>query len=102
MNNHRGNIQNEIIQEEHDGNLNAKKARLVGFELLDTNEDTTNITYVGLEDASGRWLIKKLDETSNLDVSYATQRNNSTYTTYATAWAALGSLTFGSWSTAAI
>src|SRR4030043_133072 len=48
---------------------------------------TTDITYVGLEDNNGAWLIKRIDETGNLLlITYATVVNNPLLTSYADAW----------------
>jgi hypothetical protein len=47
----------------------------------------TNFIYVGKEDASGTYQIKKIDLTSGYPtVTYASITNNPTYTTYSTAW----------------
>lgn len=51
-------------------------------------DDTTseNITYVGMEDSYGVWLVKKLDETSGFTITYATEINNSTIDNLSDAW----------------
>jgi len=62
---------------------------------------TTDVTYVGLEDKYGKWVIKKIDETGNFPlVSYATIINNPTLTTYTLAWAGRVAATYNDYSTA--
>lgn len=49
---------------------------------------TTDVTYIGMEDSAGNWLIKKLDESGAVAViTYATIALNAGLTTYALAWA---------------
>lgn len=62
---------------------------------------TTSVTYVGLEDKDGIWYMLKIDETGNFPVyTYATVSNNPLLTTYALAWAARTTATYGVFSTA--
>ena len=56
---------------------------------------SATITYVGKSDASGVWLVQKIDTTSGVAIGWATQTNNAGYVTYTSAWAARASLTFG-------
>lgn len=62
---------------------------------------TTNVAYIGMEDAGGTWCIKKIDSSSTFPVfTYATVTNNSGLTSYTTAWAARTSATYGTYSVA--
>jgi hypothetical protein len=56
------------------------------------------ITYIGIEDANAEWAIKRLDETSGIQIRYATVLNNGGHTTYSSAWAARASLAYGLYS----
>ncbi len=60
----------------------------------DLDEASSPITYIGKLNNAGDWLLVKMDETSELDLTYANISNNISYTTYATAWAARASLTY--------
>jgi hypothetical protein len=62
---------------------------------------TTDVVYIGKEDKEGEWLVLKIDSTTDpVILTYATESNNSSYTTYTTAWAARASLTYKNYSTA--
>jgi len=56
------------------------------------------VTYVGKENLVGAWLIQKIDTTSNVVISYATIKNNTTTTSYTAAWTARAALTYGDFS----
>lgn len=64
---------------------------------FDVNDVVTagDVTYVGKEDKSGRWCVQKVDESSGTVITYATVLNNAEVTSYAAAWAARESLTYG-------
>lgn len=66
------------------------------IRLQDVNDiaEVGDITYVGIEDADGEWLLKQIDESSGLSIRYATESNNPSYTTYSGAWAARATLTY--------
>ena len=57
-----------------------------------------DLTYIGIENANAEWIIKRLDESSNLSIRYATIANNGGYSTYSSAWAARASLSYGLYS----
>ena len=58
------------------------------------------ITYVGKESAAGAWLVMSIDATSGTVIRYATVANNVAVLTYAAAWAARATLTYGTYSEA--
>ena len=64
-----------------------------GINNVDTASAT--VTYVGKSDASGVWLVQKIDTSSGVAIGWASVTNNAGYLTYASAWAARASLTFG-------
>jgi len=65
------------------------------YILQDVDETTTtSVTYLGKENTDGTWLIVKIDESSDTSFRYANESNNESYITYATAWAAITSLTY--------
>ena len=64
-----------------------------GVNNVDTASAT--VTYVGKSDASGVWCVQKIDTTSGVNIGWASVTNNVGYATYASAWAARASLTFG-------
>lgn len=69
---------------------------------LDDNNTTASVLYIGMEDEDGNWCVKKFDESTAATpaISYATVTNNAGTTTYSTAWANIGSLTYGDYSAA--
>jgi hypothetical protein len=71
------------------------------FALAKVDTTTTpNVTYMGYEAIDDSWYIKSIDESSGVVITHATVKNNSTYTTLALAWAAIATLTYGSFSEA--
>jgi len=66
----------------------------------DVVEPSATLTYVGKEDADGDWYIQSIDTTSGTSIRFATETNNPTYTTYATAWADRATLTYGTYGSA--
>lgn len=64
---------------------------------IKTDSGDTKITYICMMDKEGVWAIKKIDATTGADFTYATEANNPTYTTYATAYADRESLTYGNY-----
>lgn len=59
-----------------------------------------SITYLGDEDKDGAYLITKIDTSSGNVTRYASITNNPSVTTYADAWTARASLTYGYYSQA--
>jgi len=68
------------------------------YKTNDIDDSTANITYIGKEDEEGNWLIIKVDETSGVSITYATNSNNPTVTTYSNAWSNRTSLTYSTYS----
>jgi len=52
----------------------------------DIDEASETLTYVGIENISGNWIIFKIDESSGISIRWASQNNNSSITSYSTAW----------------
>ena len=50
------------------------------------NYTNANITYIGMEDKDGRWIVVKIDSSTGIVVRYASQKNNPSITDYTTAW----------------
>lgn len=74
------------------GNVNPSTTIIEGGSVLktylfhDLDEDIST-TYVGYEDETGRWLVKKIIDTNGvLDMTYANVSNNVSYTTYQNSW----------------
>jgi len=61
-------------------------------------DESSPITYVGMEDAGGNWLVMKIDESSGVSISYATIKNNSDVSSYSNAWSDRASLSYGNFS----
>lgn len=82
----------------------VKRITLDALNYYATNDvDTpdTNTTYEGLEDAGGGWQIVKIVKTGTaLANRFATNKNNSTYTSYSTAWTDRASLDYDYYSVA--
>ena len=74
--------------------------RLTFFYGVNNLDDTTtsDVLYIGMENIDGAWAIQKLDETSDLDITYATVVNNDTVTTYSDAWTNRDTLTYQDYS----
>ena len=66
----------------------------------DVVEPSATLTYVGKEDADGDWYIQSIDTTSGTSIRFATEANNPTYITYATAWTDRATLTYGTYGNA--
>ena len=79
--------------------LSAINGKLAAeFEVNEIENASATITYVGAETAAGVWWIRKMDSTSGSAIGHATEVNNATYTTYATAWTNRATLTYGNYS----
>lgn len=75
------------------GTITAEASTLAEFQFNDSDATTTASTeYFGYTKPDGTWLVKKLTDTT---LRYATITNNGAVTTYADAWAAIASLTYG-------
>lgn len=83
-----------------DGVLATSATPLKSFATNDVSATAANITYIGKEKADGDWCVMKMDETTGIAVTYATITNNALITTYAAAWAARATLTYGAYSVA--
>jgi hypothetical protein len=106
--------QNNYISQTATSNGNAKTSleeyngdvKLHGLPVNDVwgvnniDEASATVTYIGAENSEGDWYIKKIDTTSGTSFTHATEVNNGSYTTYATAWTARTLLTYGAYSTA--
>jgi len=87
-----GSIDTNAVIIDSDGNT-----ILSAFNTNDIEEASTTITYIGSENQTGAWYIKKIDTTSGNVFSHATVTNNAAYTTYDTAWAARASLVYANY-----
>ena len=65
------------------------------FGINDVATPSATTTYVGKSDKDGVWLVQKIDTTSGVSIGWASVTSNAGYLTYASAWAARASLTFG-------
>jgi hypothetical protein len=64
------------------------------FNVNQWDEASSTLTYVGLSTTDGVWYIKKVDSAAKT-IGHATANNNPSYITFAAAWAARTSLTYG-------
>lgn len=67
-------------------------------ELYTNNTDSSvsDTIYVGKDRGDGTWMVEKIvNSSSGIAKTYATQRNNSTITTFVDAWDARSTLTYG-------
>jgi len=64
------------------------------FKTADIETASATITYVGKVHPNGDWMLQKIDTTSGIQIRYASVKNNTAYTTYASAWAARASLEY--------
>ena len=62
---------------------------------LQDYEEGTPVSYSGLNSKSGNYLIKKIDQTSGMKLTYASKINNPSYANYSNAWTARYSLVYG-------
>ncbi len=72
------------------GSITASSSTLADFSVNDIEEDTTS--YFGNTKPDATWLIKKVTDTS---VSYATENNNGSVTSYTDAWTDRATLNYG-------
>ncbi|RLI53851.1 MAG: hypothetical protein DRP09_14645, partial [Candidatus Thorarchaeota archaeon] len=76
------------------GSVNIPSNIVKDYIFHDLDEAGSPVTYVGKLTSGGSWLVNKVDETSQVDSTYANISNNSSYDSYVTAWAARGSLVY--------
>lgn len=76
-----------------DGELATQQVKQ--FEMRNMIEASSTLTYIGKEKNTGEWLFLKLDSSSVLVKTYATVVNNPSVTSYADAYSAYASLTYG-------
>jgi len=77
-----------------DGNLQDIKGNTKQFGTNDIDEASSTLTYVGKEDADENWVVQQIDTSSGTAITYATETNNPTYETYASAWTDRATLTY--------
>jgi hypothetical protein len=66
------------------------------YQVNNTDDAGSGITYVGKAKIDGKWLIEKLTEaTDDIVKVYANESNNSGTAAYTTAWTNRASLTYG-------
>jgi len=70
------------------------------YFMNDSSTVTDGISYRGLEDSTGDWIIEKLDETSGISRRFATKLNNTTVASYGDAWTGKGELTYNTYGVA--
>ena len=78
----------QVLYNQLSGNLVRGTSFGSGAFALNDLAEVGSITYIGMEDAEGTYVIEQLNNASGLVVRYATILNNPTVTTYADAWAA--------------
>jgi len=87
----------KINPAKEDGNLADIKANTKVSGTNNIDEASSTLTYVGKEDKDGVWAIQKIDTSSGTSITYATQTNNPTYTSYSNAWTNRTSLTYSAY-----
>ena len=70
------------------------------FQLVNFEEVSDTLIYLGYEGFDGNWYVKKMDLTSGLVFTNATVKNNSDYKNYSSAWTDRATLDYGSLSQA--
>ena len=69
-----------------DNALKRVTTNALGEYQMNDKEDVDKITYIGMEDSTGDWIIQKLDQTSGISRRFGTKLNNPTVTSYGDAW----------------
>jgi len=97
LRNKSGQIINPSTSEKQDDIIAAVSGNLKDYILQEADDyTTTNVNYLGKIKSDGTWLIVKIDSTGNFDtLRYANVSNNGTLSTYALAWAARTTATYG-------
>ena len=70
------------------------------YFMNDSSTVENSISYRGLEDSTGDWIIEKLDETDGVARRFATKLNNTETTDYSDAWTNRADLTYNTYGTA--
>jgi hypothetical protein len=78
----------------------ATESSVAAWGTNNVDEASATVTYVGQEKSDGTWRVMKIDTSSGTAITYAAIGNNSLVTTYASAWAARVSLTYGTYGSA--
>lgn len=76
------------------GSVNIPANIIKDYQVQDFDKASDPIFYICKQNNSGDWLIIEMDKTTELALNYANVSNNSSYTTYSTAYAARASLTY--------
>lgn len=92
----------DIVNREHRRFSEETGAKSVvdHFGVNNIEEASATITYIGKEDTYGIWMILKINSASGKVFTYATQKNNDSYSTYASAWTDRVDLDYGTYSQA--
>ena len=64
------------------------------YVLNDLDEASSTVTYLGKAKSDGTWLLVKLDSSSGLSMRYANNSNNSSVSSYSSAWSSRATLTY--------
>ena len=64
------------------------------YSLQDVDEASATLLYLCKSNNDGKWLIQKVDTSSGVNIRFANESNNSSYTTYATAYTNRATLTY--------
>jgi hypothetical protein len=83
-----------------DGALKRVTTNAMGEYQMNDKIDAGDVTYIGMEDAEGNWIIQKIDNTTGISRRFATVRNNPTYSSYTDAWADYLTITYSTYSQA--
>ena len=70
------------------------------YFMNDSSTVVDSISYRGLEDSTGDWIIEKLDESDGISRRFATKLNNTETTDYDDAWTNKADLTYNTYGTA--
>ena len=70
------------------------------YKLNNVETASSTVTYLGTESPDGNYLIKKIDTSSGVAITYATIANNASVSTYSSAWSQRATLTYNVYSVA--
>lgn len=70
------------------------------YGVNDISPKSGNTTWIGKQDKDARWMVMKIDETTGADFGYATTKNNSSVTSYSSAWTNKATLTYNDYEVA--
>ena len=82
------------------GALKRVTTNAMGEYQMNDKVEAGDVTYLGMEDAEGDWIIQKIDNTSGITRRFGTKLNNPTYSSYSLAWTDRLTLTYGTYSEA--